>query len=107
MEKEVIHARLKASENDCGYITYVFDILDQEQKNRLQAEYIMCVRYPNWEHENIEIGSIGFLSIIEVLAGIDKYYKESEFIPYKYNNVQFIKFVKESKKRIDGIITLD
>ena len=33
-----------------GYITYVFELLESEEMNRLGTKYVMCVRWPNWDH---------------------------------------------------------
>lgn len=74
-----------------GYLVYVFKCLDPEIYSK--TPYIMCVRYPNWQHEDISLGKEGFLTFEEVKAGIDKWYNGSTMIPYNYNNIQFIKFV--------------
>lgn len=80
-------AQLVASNRDSGgYITYVFKCLED-------SEYIMCTRFPNWDHRKINIGDKGFLSFLEIRAGIDTWFDGREMIPYKYNNIQFLKFV--------------
>lgn len=84
-------AQLVASDTDsCGYITYVFKRLDELNKD---SQYIMCVRYPNWEHKRINLGEKGYLSILEVKAGKDTWFDGKEMIPYKYNAIQFLKFI--------------
>ena len=46
--------RLIAKEIDTlGYTTYVFECLDKEIIN--DTNYIMCTRYPNWNHRIINI----------------------------------------------------
>lgn len=93
-----ILAKLLASESDpMGYTTYVFECLDENIIR--QTKYIMCTRFPNWDHRKIEIGEIGFLNFFEIKAGIDKWYDGKNFIPYRYNNIQFIKFVEKPDKK--------
>ena len=85
-------AKLLASEEDAlGYITYVFECLDEDVIK--ETRYIMCTRYPNWDHRKIEIGEVGFLNFFEVKAGVDK------FVPYRYSNIQFMKFVEKPIKK--------
>ena len=93
-----ILAKLLASERDSmGYVTYVFECLDENIIR--QTKYIMCTRFPNWDHRKIEIGEIGFLNFFEIKAGIDKWYDGKNFIPYRYNNIQFIKFIEKPNKK--------
>ena len=108
MERTTVKAKLIQSKTDgCDYTTYVFEIVDEEDKTRLGCKYVMCVRYPNWEHETICYYEPGFLEILEVLAGIDKYYKNGDMIPYNYSNIQFLKFIPDRPVKIDKTITLD
>lgn len=88
-------AQLIASDiDDLEYITYVFKCLDDNPV----SEYIMCVRYPNWNHKKVSLGEIGFLTFEEVRAGIDKWFDGKRMIPYKYNAIQFLKFVEKKEK---------
>lgn len=59
----------------------------------------MCTRYPNWNHRIIELGEEGFLEFIEIRAGIDKWFNGNDMVPYNYNNIQFIKFIKKPIKQ--------
>lgn len=87
-------AKLVAREEDtCNYITYVFECLDKDMIK--ETRYIMCTRYPNWDHRSIEIGEVGFLNFIEVRAGVDTWFDGKNMIPYRYNNIQFIKFIEK------------
>lgn len=89
-------AQLVAYESDeLGYITYVFKRLEEIDKD---YKYIMCVRYPNWNHKKINLGDIGFLSFIEITAGEDKWFNGKDMIPYKYNTIQFLKFINIPEK---------
>mgnify|MGYP006886755644 CR=1 FL=1 len=91
----VVLVELLESEDDCGYITYVFKVLES-----YYTKYIMCTRFPNWEHRQLKKGEIGYLSYVEIRAGLDKWYDKgnNNFVPYKYNNIQFIKFVQKKEK---------
>ena len=84
-------AQLVASETDSlGYITYVFKRLDESTE---YTKYVMCVRYPNWNHRKINLGEKGFLSFADVRAGIDTWFDGKDMIPYNYDAIQFIKFI--------------
>lgn len=97
-----IHGKLIAKEHDLGgYITYVFKDLDN---NTFGHSYLMVTRWPNWQHKNVEIGDIGYLTYKEVIAGVDKWWDGSNFIPYNYTNLIFIKFVKKVDNSKDIII---
>lgn len=98
-----ILAKLIASEKETmGYIVYVFQCLDKDIIK--ETKYVMCTRFPNWEHKDIEIGEVGYLSFIEIKAGIDKWYDGNNMIPYRYNNIQFLKFIKKPKKKTHKFI---
>lgn len=73
-----------------GYITYVFKCLDNLAK---ETPYIMCTRYPNWDHRTLSIGEKGYLSFEEIRAGVDTWFNGTTMVPYKYDGVHFIKFV--------------
>lgn len=84
-------AQLIASDTDSfGYVTYVFKRLDELAK---EAQYVMCVRYPNWNHRLINLGEKGFLSFLEVKAGEDKWFNGKDMVPYNYSAIQFLKFI--------------
>lgn len=88
-----------------GYTTYVFKILEKEEINRLDSKYIMCTRFPNWEHKNIDLEEVGYLNFTELRAGIDEWFDGQKMVPYKYNNIQFLKFVnKPENKRYEYIM---
>jgi hypothetical protein len=92
-----ILAQLIASTvDDMGYITYVFKCLEDQVAK--ESAYIMCTRYPNWNHKKVNLGDIGFLDFNIVVAGKDTWYNGKEQIPYKYNAVQFLKFIEKPKE---------
>lgn len=92
MKNLVVLAKLVAKNNEeLGYSTYVFECLEDYIIKK--TKYILCTRYPNWEHRKIDIGEIGYLCVAEVQAGIDKWFDGSQLVYYKYDNIQFIKFI--------------
>lgn len=66
----------------------------------------MCTRCPNWEHRNIEIDEMGYLTYREVIAGKDEWYDRisGQMIPYNYSNLYFIKFIKKQDNSKTDII---
>lgn len=58
----------------------------------------MTVRWPNWQHRNIEIGEIGYLTYRTVIAGKDEWWDGTKNIPFNYSNIIFIKFIKDNLK---------
>ena len=99
-----INAQLIASEKDLmGYETYVFKNLESAPFGH---NYVMCVRFPNWDHKKLEIGDTGYLTYREVVAGIDYWYDpiSGDKIPYNYSNLIFIKFVPQTSDTSKEII---
>lgn len=102
---ETVSAKLVAKECDtCGYVTYVFQLTDKEEQKALKSKLVMCVRFPNWEHRNIDIGNEGYLAYQEIRAGIDKWFNGKDMVPYRYNMIQFIKFVPKPPERHQCIL---
>lgn len=92
----MIAATLVAQETDSqGYTTYVFQLADKMDIEKYQTKYIMCTRWPNWDHRVLNNFEVGYLDCKECRAGIDTYYDGEKFIPYRYNSVQFNKFVNK------------
>lgn len=87
-------AQLVAEHNDSlDYVTYVFKCLEDDVA--ILSRYIMCIRYPNWDHRRIELEEVGYLTFEEIRAGVDKWYDGENMIPYKYNTIQFINFIEK------------
>lgn len=100
-----ILAKLLETSNDLfGYITYVFEILEEEEIQFSNSKYLMCIRYPNWDHRPLEKGEVGYLKYNEVRAGLDTWYDGKDFIPYKYNDIQFLKFIKKTNNEDECIM---
>ena len=95
-----------AKESDTlDYTTYVFECLDSDVVK--YSKYIMCTRYPNWDHRNIELDEIGYLNFMEIKAGVDTWFDGSKMIPYLYNGIQFIKFVHKPESKNYSYIMRD
>lgn len=85
---QTVSAKLVAREVDpLGYVTYVFETPD------LESKYLMCVQFKNWDHRLLQIGEVGYVTYREIIAGMDKWFDGNDFIPYRYDNIQFIKFI--------------
>lgn len=84
-----------------GYVTLIFEDLEYKDSD---FKYITCTMFPNWEHSSFNIGDIGFLNIRYISAGKDKWFDGKNFIPYRYTNIQFIKFIKEKENLIKSFI---
>lgn len=104
MEEITLHAKLKAVYQDIGdYITYVFENLDFKD---YEYQYIMCVQFPNWNQDPIEIGDIGYVNVRYVKEGISQWYDGEKMNVYKYTNVIFLKFIKE-QEQVDKTFLVD
>lgn len=90
-----LHAKLLvACPEIMGYQTLVFKDLEYKDSD---LKYITCVVFPNWDHNTFKVGDVGYLVIKYISAGEDKWFNGKEFVPYKYSNIQFLKFIKETK----------
>lgn len=93
MQDLTIKSKLVAYNQDgLGYITYVFENL--EFTNEFEDKYVMCVRFPNWEHKSVELNKVGFLNMRYVEEGVDKWFDGINFNTYKYTNIIFMKFIE-------------
>ena len=105
MTEVTYRAKFLAENRDCmGYHSYVFENLDYDSWNN---HYIMCVRFPNWEQAQFNIGDVGYLNVRYVEAGIDKWYDGEDFNFYRYTNVIFMKFILEKPMIITSEVILD
>jgi len=94
MLTRTVKCKLIAEETDSlGYTTYVFELTDLEEIETFGIKYIMCKRWPNWDHRKLRIGEEGFLNYSEIIAGEDFWLGSGGKIPYNYTNVQFNKFI--------------
>ena len=60
--------------------------------------------FPNWNQRPIKIGDEGYLQIKYISAGKDTWFDGKDFIPYKYTNIQFLKFTKIKETKLDLIL---
>ena len=105
MEEITLHVQLKAKYVDIGsYITYVFENLNYNDD--LDSQYIMCVQFPNWNQDHIEVGDIGYVNVRYVKEGISQWYDGEKMNVYKYTNIIFLKFIKEQEP-IDKAFLVD
>lgn len=97
-----LHAKLLVScPEEFGYKVMIFE--DLEYKNS-DFKYITCTMFPNWNQGPIRVGDEGFLQVKFISAGVDKWFDGKEFIPYKFNNIQFLRFTKLKKENIDLVL---
>ena len=87
-----------------GYITYVFEHLENTDWDN---KYFMCIRYPNWDHEDISIDSIGYLTITLIEAGT-KYYepRTGDIKVYTFTHYRFDKFILIQDRLVDDKIVV-
>lgn len=98
MLSRVVKAELLCQETDVqDYTTYVFKLLEEEERYRFK--YIMCTKWPNWNHRELRNGEIGFLHFTEIVAGKDEWFNGTTYIPYRYSNLQFDRFIREQDKQ--------
>ena len=97
-----IYCQLIAKEPDIGgYTTYVFK--NVENSCPFGHRYVMVTRLPNWNHKDLDINGIGYLTYQEVIAGESTWYNGTEMVPYNYTNIYFIKFVsKDNSKNMNN-----
>jgi hypothetical protein len=102
MDSITLHVKLVAKDIDLGnYITYVFE---NYNNTSTEDQYIMCVQFPNWNQTQIEIGDIGFVNVRYVKEGISEWYDGETMHKFKYTNVVFLKFIKESPQNQEEIL---
>lgn len=102
---ETTLGKLVAMENDSGYIIYVFQIEDKDEIERLQSKYIMCTQFPNWDHRLLKLGEVGYFSYQIIRAGLDQWFNGNNMVKYRYNMIQFIKFISKPPQK-DFMYTL-
>ena len=93
METQTVTYRVEFVVEDIdtlGYINYVFRRLDHDSYD---DEFLMCVRFPNWDQKNFELNDIGFVTVKYVREGVDKWYDGKEMITFKHTNIIFLKFI--------------
>lgn len=80
------------------YTTYVFRILEDREIKIHNSYYIMCVKFPNWQHRELKEGEIGYLNYKTIEEGITQWYDGSKMNYYNCTTIQFIKFIPKKEK---------
>lgn len=94
--------KLVAQQTDSlDYTNYVFEILGEDEIETLGYKYIMCTRWPNWDHRDLVNGEIGYVNYTIILAGEDSWFNGNGYTPYKFSTYQFNKFIPEQKQIIN------
>lgn len=83
------------------YIYYVFKIINDEECKIHNAKYITCVRFPNWNHKDLEVGDFGYVIMNKIKAGVDTWYDGTNLIPYKYDHDQFMKLIPPGETKTE------
>lgn len=98
-------AKLVALDVDClGYTNYVFENLNNTS---IDDQFVMCVRFPNWEQKAFNIEEEGFVTFRFVEEGIDQWYDGKGLNKYKHTNFIFLKFIPLKPKVETTEIILD
>ena len=98
--EDTLRVKFKEFRDDGGYIKYVFQDLDKE------AHFILCTKFPNWDTPLIKIDDRGFLRYKEIYAGKSEWYdpETKDFIPYKYDAIQFLDCVHENEYKERNVL---
>lgn len=97
-----LHAKLLVvCPEELGYRTLIFEDLEYKDSD---LKYITCVLFPNWNQGPMKVGDEGYLQIKYISAGVDKWFDGKTFVPYKYTNIQFLKFVKSQSDNVELIL---
>ena len=92
-EIRTFYVKLNAVYYDTGgYIIYVFENLDYRDH---ELKYIMCHRFPNWDHADLTIGDRGYVNLRYTQEGVSKWYDGDKLNVYKNTYVVFLKFIYE------------
>ena len=99
MSDIAINAKLVAKKSGI-YTVFVF-------QNLQNNEYIMCTKLPNWDFGDIKIGSVGFLTYENAIAG-EKYFnpRNQNFEIYNYTKLYFKNFIEDIKNKNEEILII-
>lgn len=103
MEK-CIKAMLVGKMDKDNRIIYVFRNVNNEDH---ETNLIMCTQSPNWCCEDVNLFQLGFVSLINVKAGIDTYFSRQHMqrFPYQYDGTYFLNFVPVTHVLENGFVT--
>jgi len=85
MTESIKEVKLIAKRDDI-YTVYVFQDI-------YTKEYIMCTRLPDWQTPEVDIGSVGYLKYVDVMAGEQYVTSSLETFYYRFTNCYFIDFL--------------
>lgn len=89
-----------------GYITYVFKLTDSIEIKNFNSLYMMCVRFPNWQHRELKEGEIGYLNYKTIEEGVTQWFDGKTMNYYNCTTLQFIKFIPKKEKLDEKIYIL-
>ena len=75
----------------------MFELLDDCDIETWKYRHLTCVRYPNWQCRQLNIGDVGFVEVNIVKAGIDTWYDGIRQVPYKNSAKQFLRFIEKGE----------
>lgn len=100
MTNDTTQVKLLCQQRDSlDYTTYVFEIIDSNEIQRLGYRYIMCTRWPNWDHRELLNGEEGYLNYSIIIAGQDAWFNGEGYTPYKTSVYQFNKFIAKQPEQ--------
>lgn len=80
------------------YTTYVFKLVDSREIKWFDSLYMMCVKFPNWQHREIKEGEIGYLNYKQIEEGSTQWFDGKNMNYYRCTTLQFIKFIPKKEK---------
>ena len=93
---QVMHAKLIAiSKQVIPYYEYLFENLEPTS---WKDEYVWTLRFPNWQEDELKEGDIGFLEFKDSIAQQSTWWDGKEKQSYKYTNIIFLKFIKDTEQ---------
>lgn len=97
-----ILAKICLIRNEGNYILYIVENLNY---NKWDNQYLLCVRYPNWEHRDLKENEIGYLTYTPIKAG-ETYLNNitGNMDTYKYSHIRFDKFLDINNEEDNTIV---
>ena len=97
MTNEIAIKAILLAKKSGMFTVYVFKNLDT-------SEYVMCTKLPNWDFGDLSIGSIGFLTYENAIAG-EKYFnpRTQTYGIYNYTKMYFKNFIEDNPNNTEEI----
>lgn len=99
-----ILAKICLIRNEGNYILYIVENLNY---NSWDNQYLLCVRYPNWEHRTLKEGETGYLTYTTIKSGeayLSNITGNIEY--YKHSHIRFDKFIEIKNNLEDNTIIM-